>query len=78
MPISGTIAAVNETLQGDPALINKEPYVAGWMIKILPSNIAELDALLSAQDYAKVTGGGLSPCPSFPIRTRIARQCWMS
>lgn len=58
MPISGTIAAVNETLQGDPALINKEPYAAGWMIKILPSNIAELDTLLSAQDYAKVTGEG--------------------
>lgn len=56
MPVSGTIAAVNEALQADPALINKEPYAAGWMLKIQPSAIAELDALMSAQDYAKAIG----------------------
>lgn len=56
MPVSGKIAAVNEALQADPALVNKEPYAAGWMLKIQPSNIAELDALMSAQDYAKAIG----------------------
>lgn len=56
MPVSGTITAVNDALQGDPALINKEPYAGGWMIKIRPSDSAEMDALMSAEAYAKAIG----------------------
>lgn len=56
MPVSGTVVAVNDALQGDPALINKEPYAGGWMIKIRPSDSAEMDALMSAEAYAKAIG----------------------
>ena len=56
MPVSGTIAAVNEALQTDPALINKEPYGGGWMIKVQPADLAGMDALMSASDYAKAIG----------------------
>jgi glycine cleavage system H protein len=56
MPIGGTIIAVNGALQTDPALINKEPYADGWMIRVKPANIAELDGLMSVQDYAKTIG----------------------
>ncbi len=56
MPVSGTVSAANDALQGDPALINREPYASGWMIRIRPSNPAEMDALLSAQAYAKTIG----------------------
>lgn len=56
MPVSGTVSAANDALQGDPALINREPYAGGWMIKIRPSNPAEMDALLSAQAYGKTIG----------------------
>jgi glycine cleavage system H protein len=56
MPLSGTVSAVNDALQGDPALVNKEPYAGGWMIKIRPTNLGEMDALLSAQAYGKTVG----------------------
>ena len=56
MPVGGTVSAVNDALQGDPALINREPYGGGWMIRVRPSDLAEMDALLSAQAYAKTIG----------------------
>ena len=56
MPVGGSIAAVNEALQADPALVNREPYSGGWMIKIQPSDLAELDSLMDAESYAKAIG----------------------
>lgn len=56
MPVGGTILAVNETLLADPALVNKEPYAGGWIIKVKPSDAAEMDALLSAAAYGKTIG----------------------
>ena len=51
MPLSGTITRHNPALEGDPALVNSDPYGEGWMIEIEPSNPEELDTLLSASDY---------------------------
>jgi glycine cleavage system H protein len=51
VPISGTIVAVNEALESDQSLINKDPYNTGWMIRVKPSNLAELDALMDAAAY---------------------------
>jgi glycine cleavage system H protein len=56
MPISGEILAVNEALLADSGLVNKEPYSAGWMIRVKPSNLSELDSLMSADAYAKAIG----------------------
>ncbi len=56
MPMSGTITAVNPALEGDPALVNREPYAGGWMIKYKPSNPAEFDGLLSADAYEAEAG----------------------
>lgn len=56
MPVGGSIAAVNEALQADPALVNREPYSGGWMIKIQPSDLVELDSLMDAVSYAKAIG----------------------
>ena len=55
-PLSGTIAAVNGALQGDPALVNKEPYGAGWLLRIAPSKASEWDGLLDAAAYEKEAG----------------------
>ncbi|MBO5655815.1 MAG: glycine cleavage system protein GcvH [Rikenellaceae bacterium] len=55
-PVSGKVIEMNEALDGDPALVNKDAYGEGWMIKIEMSNPAELDALLSAEDYEKLIG----------------------
>jgi glycine cleavage system H protein len=51
MPIGGVIVAVNDALESDQSLINKDPYNAGWMIRVKPGNLAELDALMDAAAY---------------------------
>lgn len=54
MPMSGEIVETNEALSDTPETINSDPYGAGWMIKIKPSNPAEWDGLLSGDDYARI------------------------
>lgn len=56
MPVSGTVLAVNEGLSDDPAAVNNDPYGAGWMVRIKVSTAAELDELLSAEQYAALVG----------------------
>ena len=55
-PIAGEVIAINERLDKEPALVNTEPYGAGWMIKVKPSNPSDLDALLGSADYTKHIG----------------------
>jgi len=52
-PISGEVVAVNEALQAQPDLINKDPYGAGWLYKIAASAKNEVDGLLDSHEYAK-------------------------
>lgn len=54
MPISGEILEVNADLEGEPELVNNDPYGAGWMIKIKISDASELDTLLSAGQYKEI------------------------
>ena len=56
LPVSGEILEFNEALENDPALVNKDPYGEGWIIKVNRANPAEVDTLLSADDYAKLVG----------------------
>ena len=51
-PIGGTIAEVNGKLTEEPQLVNDAPYEGGWMIKIQPDDPAEIDTLMSADQYA--------------------------
>jgi glycine cleavage system H protein len=51
MPVSGEVIEVNPDLEGAPESVNKDPYGAGWMIKVKMSNPAEVEELLSAEDY---------------------------
>lgn len=53
MPLSGTVLEINPDLENAPQMVNEDPYGKGWMIKIKISNPAEVDELLSADDYAK-------------------------
>lgn len=50
-PISGEVLEVNEALTSSPELVNSDPYGA-WFFKIKPSNPAELETLLTAEQYA--------------------------
>lgn len=56
LPISGEIVEFNDAVDADPATVNKDPYGAGWIIKVKLSAPAEYDALLSAADYQKLIG----------------------
>jgi glycine cleavage system H protein len=55
-PLSGKVAAVNEALQSDPALVNKDCYGSGWLIRIAPSAPAEYEGLLDPAAYEKEAG----------------------
>lgn len=56
MPVSGEITEVNSALDGNPESVNKDPYGAGWMVKITMSNPSELDGLLTADQYKALIG----------------------
>ncbi len=54
-PVSGDVAETNAELAGKPELVNSDPFGAGWMIKVKVSDVAQVDALLDADAYAKLT-----------------------
>ncbi|MBN2002998.1 MAG: glycine cleavage system protein GcvH [Anaerolineae bacterium] len=51
VPMSGTVVAVNTDLEDSPANVNEDPFEAGWLIKIEPSDPAEWDGLMDAAAY---------------------------
>ena len=55
-PVAGEIVEVNPRLDKEPALINSDPYGAGWMIKVRLSSPAEMDGLMTAEAYGKQIG----------------------
>ena len=54
VPVSGEVLEVNENLEAQPELINDDPYAAGWMIRLTPSDPSERDSLLDAQAYEQL------------------------
>ncbi len=52
-PVTGRVLEVNGDLTDGPEVINKDPYGKGWMVKIKLADVAELDELMSAEDYTK-------------------------
>lgn len=50
-PLDGVVAAVNEELESNPALINEEPFASGWLFAIKASDDSQFDGLLSAEEY---------------------------
>ena len=54
-PIAGEIVAGNDALGEAPQLVNEQPFEGGWLFRIKPANAADLDSLLSAEDYAEAT-----------------------
>ena len=50
-PVAGTVAAVNEALEGTPELVNSDPYGEGWLFELVPSDPATVEALMDAATY---------------------------
>jgi glycine cleavage system H protein len=55
-PVSGEVVEVNAALEADPALVNKDPYGAGWMIRLRVKTPGDLKELLGPDDYAAHIG----------------------
>ena len=55
-PVAGTIVEANKALEQDPALVNRDPYGKGWMVKVKLKDPKELEGLLRADGYAKHVG----------------------
>ncbi len=55
-PVSGEVVEVNEELVGKPEIINQSPYNLGWIVKINPSNMKELDSLMTKEQYDRHVG----------------------
>lgn len=51
MPITGTISAVNQQLEASPELVNDSPEEQGWLCKATGLNAAELESLMTLEDY---------------------------
>jgi glycine cleavage system H protein len=50
-PVSGTVTLVNTDLQDNPQWVNEDPFGKGWMVVVGLSNVSELDALLTSEQY---------------------------
>ncbi|WP_113651766.1 glycine cleavage system protein GcvH [Pedobacter namyangjuensis] len=56
MPLTATLVEVNAALNDNPELVNADPYGDGWMVKVVLTNPADFDGLLSADDYKALVG----------------------
>lgn len=55
-PLAGEVVEVNGRLDGEPALVNSDPYGAGWMIKLKVKSAGDKSGLLTAEAYSKQIG----------------------
>ena len=56
LPLAGEILEINEALADAPELVNKDPY-ENWIVRIRPSDLLELDALLTIDEYLDLLNG---------------------
>ena len=57
IPISGEIVGINEALEDAPELVNESCYEDGWIIKVKPADISELDNLMDKAKYLDMLKG---------------------
>lgn len=57
LPIAGEVLEQNSDLEDQPELVNEDSYGRGWIIKLRPTNVADMEGLLSAEEYTKLIGG---------------------
>lgn len=56
MPLTATVLEVNNDLNDSPELVNSDPYGKGWMVKVAITNVADVEDLLSADQYKELVG----------------------
>ena len=53
-PVGGEVVAINEALADNPALVNQSPFGEGWMIRIKPDHVEDLQKLMNHEDYEQL------------------------
>lgn len=56
LPVAGEILEINPEIEKSPEVVNEDPYGRGWMIRMRPTDAAEADGLLTADDYKDLVG----------------------
>lgn len=56
LPVAGAITEVNPALNGNPELVNTDPYGEGWMVRMKPANMQDLQELMDAAAYGQLIG----------------------
>ena len=56
LPVGGEILELNEAVDADPSIVNKDAYGEGWMVKVRMTDPSEYDALLTPEPYAELIG----------------------
>jgi glycine cleavage system H protein len=54
--VTGEVTAINDKLNAEPGVVNRDPYEGGWMIKVKVSGTGDATKLLSTDEYLKKTG----------------------
>ncbi|MET1032350.1 glycine cleavage system protein GcvH [Domibacillus tundrae] len=54
-PVSGTVVEINEELDDSPEFVNESPYEKAWMVVVEPSDAAQIDGLMTAEQYEEMT-----------------------
>ena len=54
-PVSGTVVEINEELDDSPEFVNESPYEKAWMIIVEPSDVTQIDELMTAEQYEEMT-----------------------
>ena len=55
-PVGGVVADINTRLTDEPELVNSDPYGEGWMVRLEPSELGEIEQLLTADEYGDYIG----------------------
>lgn len=54
LPVGGEVLEINPALEENPELVNKDPYGEGWLIRIRPTDLSQLDGLMDAEAYKQI------------------------
>ena len=56
-PVDGEVVEINTKLANQPELVNSSPYDEGWMVRVKPSSLSEIDSLMDSEAYRRHVGG---------------------
>ena len=56
LPVAGEVLEVNPAIDGQPDLVNSDPYGEGWMVRVKVASVAEVEALMDADSYRALVG----------------------